>query len=63
VNGPLPAELEEFIDQMDIPLLGVVPADAELASFEFSGRPLVELGDNSPVYRRVAEMMNEILTR
>jgi CO dehydrogenase maturation factor len=61
VNGPLPGELEEFIDMMDLPLLGVVPADQELASFEFSGRPLVELGDDSPVYQKVAEMMKEIL--
>jgi CO dehydrogenase maturation factor len=60
-NGPLPSELEDFIDQMDIPLLGVVPADAELASFEFSGRPLVELGDDSPVYRKVVEMLKDIL--
>jgi hypothetical protein len=29
--------------------------------FEFSGRPLVELGDDSPVYRSVAKMMDEIL--
>lgn len=61
VNGPLPGELEEFIEMMDLPLLGVVPADQELASFEFSGRPLVELGDDSPVYQTVAEMMKEIL--
>jgi len=61
VNGPLPGELEEFIEMMDLPLLGVVPADQELASFEFSGRPLVELGDDSPVYQKVAEMMKEIL--
>ena len=62
VNGPLPAELEEFIEKMDIPLLGVVPADDELASFEFSGRPLVDLGDESPMYRKVAEMICNILS-
>ncbi len=61
VNGPLPTELEEFIEMMDLPLLGVVPADQELASFEFSGRPLVELGDDLPVYQKVAEMMKEML--
>jgi len=62
LNGPLPPELEELIDKMDIPLLGVVPADAELASFEFSGRALVDLGDDSPVFRVVAEMAHQILT-
>jgi CO dehydrogenase nickel-insertion accessory protein CooC1 len=46
---------------MDIPLLGVIPANEELTTFEFSGRPLVELGDESPIYQTVASMMKEIL--
>jgi CO dehydrogenase maturation factor len=58
--GSMPAELEERVNKMDIPLLGIIPADQELMSFEFSGRPLVELGDESPVYRAVAEMMKKI---
>ena len=33
----------------------------ELAEFEFSGKPLVELGDESPVYQSVVEMMKKIL--
>jgi CO dehydrogenase maturation factor len=61
LNGEMPAPLRERIDQMDIPLLGVVPADAELVEFEFSGRPLVDLGNDSPVYQAVAGMMQGIL--
>ena len=61
LSGPIPPELEKFIENSDIPLLGVVPADEELSSFEFSGRPLVETGNESPVYRKVAEMMGEML--
>ena len=61
LSGPLPAALEEQIDRMDIPLLGVVPADGELTEYEFSGKPLVGLGDESPVYRKVAEMVAQIL--
>jgi len=61
LNGEMPAPLRERIEQMDIPLLGVVPADSELVEFEFSGRPLVDLGDDSPVYQAVAGMMQEIL--
>jgi CO dehydrogenase nickel-insertion accessory protein CooC1 len=41
--------------------LGVIPADEELVKFEYSGRPLVDLGDSSPVYQAVAEMMGRIL--
>ena len=61
LSGPIPPELEKFIEKLDIPLLGVVPADEELSSFEFSGRPLVEMRNDSPVYRKVAEMMGEML--
>jgi CO dehydrogenase nickel-insertion accessory protein CooC1 len=44
-----------------MPLLGVIPADEALMEFEFSGRPLVELGDESPVYQAVAGMIAQIL--
>lgn len=56
----VPSPLMAYVEQMNIPLLGIVPADERLVEFEFSGRPLVELGDESPVYRAVAEMMGEI---
>ena len=36
-------------------------ANEELMEFEFSGRPLVELGDESPVYKAIAAMMEKIL--
>jgi CO dehydrogenase maturation factor len=61
LTGEMPPALEEAIRQLPIPLLGVVPSDNDLMDFEFSGRPLVELGDDSPVYRSVAKMMDEIL--
>lgn len=61
LSGDIPAPLQARIDQMDIPLLGVVPADEQLMEFEFSGRPLIELGDESPVYTAVARIMEKIL--
>ncbi|NKQ36298.1 MAG: AAA family ATPase [Chloroflexi bacterium] len=61
LNGDIPAPLQARLDEMDIPLLGVVPADNQLMEFEFSGRPLIELGDESPVYTAVAEIMANIL--
>ncbi len=60
MNGQLPAELTAYIEKLDIPLLGVVPADEELARFEFSGRPLIELGDQSPVYQSIAGMLDSL---
>lgn len=59
--GPMPTELTTEISKLDIPLLGIVPTDEELTNFEFSGKPLVELGNDSPVYQAVAGMMATIL--
>ncbi|UCH59417.1 MAG: AAA family ATPase [Anaerolineales bacterium] len=61
LNGVIPDALDDKINLMNIPLLGIVPADAQLVEFEFSGKPLVELGDDSPVYQAVAGMMEKIL--
>ena len=60
-NGELHPELKKFVDTLGVPLLGVIPADEDLAAFEFSGKPLVDLGDDSPVYQSVDKMMREIL--
>ena len=61
LSGPdIPAPLKSFIDSVPVPLLGVIPNDGSLTEFEFSGRPLVELGDESPVYQAVEKMMMEL---
>jgi CO dehydrogenase maturation factor len=57
----IPQPLHDRIDEMDIPLLGVVPHDDEMAEFEFAGRPLIELGHQSPIYQAVAAMLKKIL--
>ncbi len=59
--GAIPAPLKASVEAIGVPLLGVIPADEALMEFEFSGRPLVELGDESPVYQAVATMMAQIL--
>ncbi|HJW90503.1 MAG TPA: AAA family ATPase [Anaerolineales bacterium] len=62
LSGSVPAALAAQVEKLDIPFLGVVPSDDELTTFEFSGRPLVEVEDSSPVFRKVAEMMGGILS-
>jgi len=32
----------------------------KLVEFEFNGRPLVDLGDDSPVYQAIASMMQKL---
>src|SRR5512139_874602 len=61
IPGTIPPDLQDYIQKMNVPVLGTVPADEELSAFEFSGRPLVDLGDESPVYQAVEEMMKKIL--
>ena len=61
VSGEIPPPLQDKISELDIPLLGTIPADELLMSFEFEGRPLVELGDDSPVYQAISNMMEKIL--
>jgi CO dehydrogenase maturation factor len=60
LSGEMPEALSARIDAMDIPLLGIVPADFELTEREFSGRPLVSLGNGSPVYQAVARIMQSL---
>lgn len=57
----IPPELRAFADKLDISMLGTISADSNLAAYEFSGKPLVDLGDGSPVYQSVAGMMKKIL--
>lgn len=59
--GELPSELREFAEKIDVPLIGTIPADENLAAYEYSGKPLVDLGDASPVYQSVAMMMNKLI--
>ena len=61
LNGTVPEILQEKIDRMDVPLLGVVPANEELIEFDLSGRPLIELGDESPVYQAIAKILAVII--
>lgn len=62
LEGSVPDALAKYIaENLDIPLLGTVPANQQLSEFEFSGEPLVNLGGDSPVYQAIADMVEKIL--
>jgi CO dehydrogenase maturation factor len=61
LQGDLPAPLQERIDKLDIPLLGIIPASQELTNLEFSGKPLTSLSNDSIAYNAVVDMMKKIL--
>ena len=61
-GGVIPPALQTFIDeQLDFPLLGVIPSDELVTEYEFGGRPLVEMPTDSAVYQAVARMMGLVL--
>ena len=61
LENEIPPGLQQAIDRLDIPLLGVIPASGQLAELEYSGSPLLELDQTSPVYQAVARMMDKII--
>ncbi len=61
VAGELPLTLRQEVERLGIPLAGTVPADPLVAEFDMVGRPLIELGDDSPIYRAVADILRERL--
>ena len=60
-SGEMPPALCEAVDALDVPLLGTIPEAHDVTEFEFSGRPLVEMKDDSPVYQAVSAMLERIL--
>ncbi len=61
VVGELAPETIAFVEKLGLPLLGTISADAELASFDATGKALVDLPDNSPVYLSVETMLKKVL--
>jgi CO dehydrogenase maturation factor len=61
LSGALPQPLQDQLQTFDIPLLSTIPADNGLSDYEVNGRPLVEINSDSPVYRAVAGMLEQIL--
>ena len=59
-SGDPSPSLEERIKSLDIPLVGIVPADQHLSDLELSGHPVVELDDQSPVYRSVTQILESL---
>ena len=60
-GGVMPPDLQSFVDQIGVPLLGIIAGDNDLVEFEYSGKPLIDLGDKSPVYQSVAAMLDKML--
>ncbi len=61
VAGEIPAPIQARMKQLDIPVLGAIPASQEIADLDFAGKPLIEVGNETAIYLKIAEMMGSIL--
>ncbi len=61
INGEPPQPLLDRIEKIGVPFLGFIPSDEKLMAFEFEGKPLVNLGDDSTTYQAISSMMQKIL--
>lgn len=53
--------LQEHIDAIGVPLLGMIPHDEQIAEFDAVGKPLIQLGEDSTVYRAMSAMLVKVL--
>ena len=59
VGDALPRPLQDAIQQMEVELAGIIPADPSVNEFDAWGRPLVELGQDSPAAASVWRIAEE----
>lgn len=57
----VPQPLATAIEEADLTLIGTLPEEPAMTEFEFTGRPLVELPEETGLYRAVREIAQEIL--
>jgi CO dehydrogenase maturation factor len=61
LRSEMPTELSEYAQSLGIPILGTIYDDEALVEFDASGKPLVDVPDESPTYQSVSRMMGQIL--
>lgn len=57
----IPDPLADKIEEIGLPLLGTIPNNYEISKLEFSGEPLIQLNETSPVYSSVEKLMKAML--
>jgi CO dehydrogenase maturation factor len=61
VEGELPPALRQTLDGLNAELAGVIPADPRVGEFDAMGRPLVELGSDSPAAQAIEALAEKLL--
>ncbi len=60
-QGEVPDAILQQIQKLNLPLAGVIPPDDQVIECEYTGKPLIQLAPESPLYRAVVEIMEKIL--
>jgi CO dehydrogenase maturation factor len=61
VVGELPQPLQEAIDNMDVELGAVVPADPKINELDALGQPLINLNGEAPAQREISKLTDKLL--
>jgi CO dehydrogenase maturation factor len=61
VTGEIPEPIQTRINELDIPLLAMIPISQEITDLDFRGQPLIEVGDDATIYQKISAMMRSIL--
>jgi CO dehydrogenase maturation factor len=61
VTGDLPGPLQEAVDELDLELGTVIPADPKVNELDALGKPLIQLTSDSPSFREVETLIEKIL--
>jgi len=59
VHGELPEIFQQKADEMELTPLFTLPADEQINEFDITGKPLVELDDQSTIYQAVRALILE----
>jgi CO dehydrogenase maturation factor len=62
VTGALPGPLQEAVDELDLELGAVIPADPMVNELDALGEPLIQLNSSSPVFQEM-ETLTEMILR
>ncbi len=60
-TGGLPEPIQERLQAMDIPLLGIIPASDEITDMDYRGQALVNVREDAVIYQKISTMMDSIL--
>ena len=57
----IPEEIHRKIKEIGINFAGFIPTDITLTEYEYSGRPIIQIANQSPVYQKFSQVISTIL--